>query len=197
MIQRLVIAAILVTQVVLAGYELVASYDTLERQVALTLTNVFTIGAFLLVSRFLRRQFGITLHWVVLVILAAAVWLDALGNFQYLYGRFWWWDRLTHATGGLAVTAGVAFVTFAVWNAGRFKISWRVANLYAFCLAQTVGALYEVSEWLGDEWFGTHRVGGSFDSPRDLMFNMLGGLVVIVCAAWWRMRHRAVRTDAK
>lgn len=196
MMQRIMVVAVLVLQLGLLGYELVAEYDTSVRQVALGLTNLAAIGGYLFAARFLLRRYGIVLHWVVLVVIAAAVWLDALGNFQHFYGSIWWWDRLTHAVGGLAVTAAIAIVIFSLWNAGRLNVSWRVANLYALALAQSLGAVYEISEWVGDLWFGTHRVGDRFDSPRDLFFNMLGGLLVLGVAAWWRMRRRATRSDA-
>lgn len=195
MMQRIATIVLLTAQAILVWYELIADYDTVGRQVALTVTNLSSVALWLVISRFLRRRYGIVLHWVVLFIICAGIWLDALGNFQHFYGSLWWWDRLTHAVGGLAVTAAVAIVTFSLWNAGRLKISWRVANLYAFSLAQTLGAIYEVSEWVGDVLFATHRVGDHFDSPRDLFFNMLGGLIVIAVAAWWRLRHRATRTD--
>lgn len=195
MIQRLMVASLLVLQGLLAAYELVARYDTGVRQVALTVTNLSTVLIFLLVYRYLRRSYGITLPWIVFLIVCASVWLDALGNFQHFYGTYWWWDRLTHTTGGLAVTAGIMAVCTSLWTAGRFRVSWRSVNLYAFSLAQTLGAIYEISEWLGDVMFGTRRVGGPFDSPRDLFFNMLGGALVFLAAAWWRARHRAIQDD--
>lgn len=192
MIQRIAITIILTAQLVLFAYELVAHYDTTGRQIALAITNVASVALYLLVQRFLRRRYGITVHWMVLLIIAASVWLDAIGNFQHFYARLWWWDRLTHAVGGLAVTVGLYVVTVALWQAGRIRVSWRVLNLYAFSLAQVLGALYEVSEWIGDELFATARVQGPFDAPRDLFFNMLGGAIVVVLGSWWHARHRAV-----
>ncbi|MBI4089826.1 MAG: hypothetical protein HY421_00320, partial [Candidatus Kerfeldbacteria bacterium] len=181
----------------LLWYELLAQYDTRGRQNALAVTNLVVVLIYYLVQRYVRLRYGIILPWIVLVVLSASVWLDAIGNFQHFYARFWWWDRLTHAVGGLAATVGVYAVAVAVWRAGRLNVSWRVLNLYAFCLAQTLGALYEVSEWIGDELFSTHRVQGVFDGPRDLFFNMLGGLVVLLIGAWWRIRHRAVQASSR
>lgn len=192
MIQRVITTVIMAAQVILLAIELVTKYDTNGRQLALALTNVVTVGLYLAVGRIAHRRYGITLHWVVLVIIAASVWLDALGNFQHWYAQYWWWDRLTHAIGGLAVTVGFYMVTVALWYARRLAMSWRVLNLYTFCLAQTLGALYEVSEWIGDELFDTHRVQGLFDAPRDIFFNMLGGILVLLVGSWWRMRRRVV-----
>lgn len=192
MMQRLATGIILVVQGLLLAYELVAHYDTRGRQIALAITNLAAIAIFLAVQRWLRRRYGITIHWVVLMVIAASVWLDALGNFRHFYGGYWWWDRLTHAVGGLAVTVGVFFVCVALWRVGRLSLSWRALNLYAFCLAQILGAIYEVSEWVGDTLFGTHRVQGPYDTPRDLAFNMAGGLLVLLLGAWWRSRQRVL-----
>ncbi|MBI4426621.1 MAG: hypothetical protein HY567_03505 [Candidatus Kerfeldbacteria bacterium] len=192
MMQKIIIASVYLVQAGLLVYELIAQYDSRGRQNALAITNLATIAIYVLVQRYVRRRYGITLHWIVLVILSAGVWLDAVGNFQHFYARYWWWDRLTHAVGGLAATVGVYMIAVALWQAGRLAVSWRVLNLYVFCLAQTLGALYEVSEWVGDELFLTHRVQGLFDTPRDIFFNMIGGVTVVLIGTWWRMRHRAV-----
>jgi hypothetical protein len=192
MMQKIIIGSIYLVQAGLLVYELIAQYDSRGRQNALAITNLATVAIFVVVQRYVRRRYGITVHWIALVVLSASVWLDAIGNFQHFYARYWWWDRLTHAVGGLAATVGVYVVAVALWQAGRLAVSWRVLNLYAFCLAQTLGALYEVSEWIGDELFLTRRVQGLFDAPRDLFFNMLGGAAVLLIGTWWRMRHRAV-----
>lgn len=192
MMQRLAIVTLYLTQAGLLAYELIAKYDTHGRQIALAITNVVAVTLFVVLQHILRKRYGIVIHWVVLLVVSASVWLDAMGNFMHYYASYWWWDRLTHAVGGLAVTTGFYVVMIALWRAGRMTVSWRVVNIYAFCVGQTLGALYEVSEWLGDMWFDTNRVGGPFDSPRDLFFNMAGGALVLLIGAWWRVRHRAV-----
>ncbi|MFH0828638.1 MAG: hypothetical protein V1907_00435 [Candidatus Kerfeldbacteria bacterium] len=197
MIQRIAVFMLYCAQLGLFIFELVAKYDTHGRQVALAITNVVSVALFIVVQYIVRRRYGIVIHWIVLLIISASVWLDAMGNFLHFYGSIWWWDRLTHAVGGLAVTTGFFVVTISLWRAGRMRVSWFVVNLYAFCLAQTLGALYEVSEWIGDTLFVTHRIGNGFDTPRDLFFNMLGGLIALAVAYLWRMRYRAVNTHAE
>jgi hypothetical protein len=192
MTQRLAIVLLYLSQVALLGYELIAHYDTHVRQIALAITNVAVVALYIVVQHVLRKRYGVVVHWVVLLLIVASLWLDAMGNFLHYYAGYWWWDRLTHAAGGLAVTAGFYVVTIALWRAGRMKVSWFVVNVYAFCVGQTLGVVYEITEWLGDMWFNTHRVGGPFDSPRDLFFNMAGGLLALIIGAWWRVRHRAV-----
>lgn len=161
----------LAAQVILLMIEVATRYDTNGRQGALALTNIMAIVAVLLWDRSLSRK-GIRLSAITLLCVAAAVWLDALGNFQHWYGAYWWWDRITHAMGGMALSA----LLIDVWRAKANTLAGAVWT--GFVWGQFVGALYEISEYLGDLWFNTHRIGGSFDSPRDLMFNLAGGLIV-------------------
>ncbi len=166
-------------QAVLLGLEVVLRYDTVVRQSALVLTNVATTIGLLLIDRRLRRA-GSSLSVVTAITVIAAVWLDALGNFQHLYGEFWWWDRVTHAAGGLAVSALFMDVALARRKEMNLNVTPTLALWFGFLLGQFVAAMYEVSEWLGDWWFATERVRGPYDSPRDLFFNALGGIVIFL-----------------
>jgi uncharacterized membrane protein YjdF len=132
----------------------------------------------LLFDRWLGRRGG-QLSFISMAIIIFAIWLDALGNFQHLYASYWWWDRVTHTVGGMAVSA--LFVDLFVIQQGRGK--WTTSRMaavwFGFLLGQCIAAIYEVSEWLGDLWFGTHRVVYTYDTPHDLFFNLLGGLLVV------------------
>lgn len=176
---------ILFAQGLLAGLELFTSYDTVVRQVALTTTNVAATAGVLWLDRVLRRR-GMKLATVTMIVVLGAVWIDALGNFQHFYARFWWYDRLTHAVGGLAVSA--LFMDLAqTWRTIRnLNVSSTLALWFGFLLGQFVAAMYEVSEWLGDWWFATERVRGPFDAPRDLFFNAAGGFII-----WLILKKRA------
>lgn len=159
--------------------ELGTTYDTAQRQTALAVTNVASLVLFLAVRRALRRR-GLDLPWSVLVFIAAGVWLDALGNFQHLYARFWWWDRFTHVVGLLPVTWGVLVVLGQLETGGRIRLHKAGRALFAVGMANLLGALYEISEWLGDVWFGTERVRGTFDTAHDLANNLLGSLLAVL-----------------
>ncbi|MBI2984365.1 MAG: hypothetical protein HYY50_01955 [Candidatus Kerfeldbacteria bacterium] len=182
---RLIVFVLL--QLVLLAIELATDYDTTRRQLALGLTNVVAVLGVLVFERWLRRRGG-RLSITTLLMVAGAVWIDALGNFQHLYAGFWWWDRLTHVTGGMAVSAFFTDLFLARRTVSQTTLSWRHAVGDGFLLGQFVSAMYEVSEWLGDWWFKTERVRGLFDAPRDLFFNLVGGLLVVIF--FWRSKGR-------
>lgn len=170
---------IVLAQLVLLGVELLTHYDTTVRQFALAITNVVATGAIVLVDRWLRRQGG-QLSWVTMALVAGAVWLDALGNFQHLYAGFWWWDRLTHTVGGMALSAGFIDLFQAQRGTGHLQAGWLWAAWMGVLVGQLLGSLYEISEWLGDLWFKTERVRGPYDTPHDLFQNLIGGVLVLV-----------------
>jgi hypothetical protein len=185
--QRTVTISLIIAQLVLLGIELLTHYDTTQRQLALSVTNIATIVALLLVNRWLQRK-GRGLSWVTFVLVASALWLDALGNFQHMYAGFWWWDRLTHTTGGMALSA--AFIDlFLSLRAAGMQASWPVAAWLGVLVGQLVGSVYEISEWLGDVWFKTERVRGPYDTPHDLFQNLIGGILVLL--VMWSARKKA------
>jgi hypothetical protein len=190
--QRKIILLILVAQCVLLGIELLTSYDMMVRQLALALTNIATTGALLLVDRWLRKK-GLQLSSVTLVLVASAIWLDALGNFQHMYAGFWWWDRVTHTVGGMALSAGFIDFFLAQHRSKILVASETVAIWLGFFSGQLLGAVYEISEWLGDFWFHTERVRGQYDTSHDLFQNLIGGLVVLLL--FWTLRKRRVQRD--
>lgn len=183
--KRPIVWLFLIAQLALLGVELFTSYDTMQRQVALAVTNIVTAVAVLLFNRWTGRK-GKALSAVTFVLVAGSVWLDALGNFQHLYAQFWWWDRVTHTMGGMALS-GMFIDLFLALRAAGMQASWSVAAWLGVLLGQLVGSVYEISEWLGDLWFKTERVRGPYDTPHDLFQNLLGGLAVFI--AFWLFRN--------
>jgi len=171
--------------------ELFTNYDTGARQRALALTNVGVTLVIIWLHAWLNRR-GRRLSMIVIATVLAAIWLDALGNFQHFYASYWWWDRLTHGIGGLAASA-LFIDLYLNWRSTAAPELWRMYLWLGFLVGQFVSAMYEVSEWLGDILFNTHRVQGPFDSPRDLFFNLLGGLIaatLFVIARRWSRREQ-------
>lgn len=165
-------------QTILIGIELLTRYDTAVRQGALIVTALTTSVAVLLFDRWLAKR-GMRLSWITFVLVAGSVWLDALGNFQHLYGGFWWWDRLTHTVGGMALSAAFIDLFLAFRRSGQLQAGWSWAAWMGVLVGQLVGSVYEISEWLGDFWFHTERVRGQYDTPHDLFQNLIGGLIVL------------------
>lgn len=185
---RPILYLVVVAQLVLLSVELLTHYDTDQRQVALAITNLVSLGAILGFDRWLRKKGG-QLSVTSCLLVVAAVWLDALGNFQHLYAGFWWWDRLTHTIGGMALSAGFIDFFLSYQAAGKLKAGWTWTAWMGFLVGQLLGSMYEISEWLGDMWFHTERVRGPYDTPHDLFQNLVGGLLVVLLLRLFRKQH--------
>lgn len=129
---------------------------------------------------------GHRLHWIVWIIIVAALSLDAFGDFFHLYGRFTWWDQLVH----FGVSAIVAFVLFSIISAfwiDKFKFSLlfksgrlKLALLLSSTITISLSALYEIEEYIEDLIFHTNRLGPGADTANDLSCNLLGVLATVV-----------------
>lgn len=172
MSQRRSLVVIVASQAALFLAVIFIPYDPLPRRLALALTNFVVTGGIIMVDRNIRRHGGQLPLWAMLIGVAA-VWLDALANFWLLYTYVWWWDRFTHAFGGFALGIMAAQI---FWPRLKSGVSAAWMGLW---VGQTLGAWYEISEYLGDMWFKTWRVMSIYDSPRDLWFNFLGGAAAL------------------
>lgn len=174
---------VIIIQSMLLMGELIMPYDNLQRRLALMLTNIMAVVGLAIYARILERR-GKNIPISSLLAICLAVWLDAIGNFFGWYGRYEWWDHATHAIG----TSAITMVACDGW-AFRFdpQRSSGLIVWLALATSQTIAAWYEISEYVGDLWFATERVGARFDTPRDLLFNLLGALIGV---GWWWAHQR-------
>ena len=167
---------------VLLPIELFGRYDTPVRQTALAITDLSAIAILLLVGRGLKRK-GIELPAIVTLLVALDVWFDAAGNFAHLYGRFNWWDQLSHTIGTAAVAPALIAITLALQRQGKISLPAWLHWVFSVSVATALAALYEVSELIGDELFTTHRITDLYDTADDLRFNIaaaaLAGLIAL------------------
>ncbi len=166
---------------VLLPIELLSSYDTSVRQQALAVTNISAIGLLLLIGRWLNKK-GIQLPAAVTLLVAMDVWFDAAGNFAHLYGRFNWWDQLSHTVGTAAIAPALIAITIALQRQGKISLPSWLHWVFSVSVATALAALYEVSELIGDELFTTHRITDLYDTADDLRFNITAAAIAAFIA---------------
>lgn len=179
---------------VLLVLELSLQYDSLERQIALSLTNVFGVSLYLGVIHYFKRR-SITLPEWLWLLVVVGIGFDAIGNFAHLYARFHWWDQLVHLVGPALIGVIVVSIFRQFQRDGIFSIPLRWHNLVVISVAMFFTVLYEISEYFGDLLFHTNRIPVLFDTADDLWW----GLVAISIVTYLSNRKSGSKslTDAE
>lgn len=98
-----------------------------------------------------------------------------LGEVYDFYDRLWWWDLSLHF--GSAIGFGILgfLLVFMLFEGDRYAAPpWAIGAL-SFCLAITVGTLWEVFEFAMDSLFGFNMMkSGLPDTMGDLIVNAVG-----------------------
>lgn len=109
------------------------------------------------------------------VFIFASVFMGEAFNF---YERVWWWDIALHGSSAIGFgLIGFLFI-FMLFDGDRYAAPPFAIAFIAFCVGMTVGALWEVFEFLMDSWFGLNmQKTGLDDTMQDIMIDGVGSLL--------------------
>jgi len=182
------------------NYLKILQFNTQYTWLGLVITAVFTLAVLEITAYKYKQKKGHYLHWSVWIIITIALSLDAAGDFFHLYGNIAWWDQVVHYFNSVII----CFTLFAVINAfyvDKFKFSLllkegrlKLALFLSATSTVSLGALYEMEEYLEDVFFHTNRSGLGTDTANDITMNLLGTLtiVVVVCVYYFVTHKRKI-----
>ncbi len=181
---RLLFAGLIIFEIL--NFLKILQFNTQFTWLGLVITAIFSLALLEMIASDYKQRKGHYLHWSVWVIVTIALGLDAAGDFFHLYANVTWWDQVVH----YANSAIISFTLFAVINAfwiDKFKFSLlftkgrlKLALFLATTSTVSLGALYEMEEYLEDFFFQTNRLGDGVDTANDLTMNILGALTIVV-----------------
>ena len=164
----------------------ILEFNTQFTWLGLVITSIFILILLEITAYKYRQKKGHYLHYSIWIIVTTALSLDAAGDFFHLYGKITWWDQVVH----YGVSAIMAFTLFAVINAfwiDKFKYSLlfkegrlKLALFLAATSSISLGAIYEMEEYLEDVLFHTNRLGPGTDTANDLSMNVAGVLTMVI-----------------
>ena len=148
----------------------------------------FTLSLVTLLLTFLptiaKREFHVyypgEFEIVILLLIFASMYL---GDIHSFYARIWWWDLMLHALSGVIIAA-IGFSLVDILN-GEEKLAVELSPafvaVFSFGFALSLGALWEIYEFLMDSLFGLNmQKSGLIDTMWDLIVDALGALLVSV-----------------
>ena len=181
---RLLFAGLIIFEIL--NFLKILQFNTQFTWLGLVITSIFILALLEITAYKYRQKKGHYLHWSIWIIVTTALSLDAAGDFFHLYHKLCWWDQTVH----YSVSAIMAFTLFAVINAfwiDKFKYSLllkegrlKLALFLATASTVSMGALYEVEEYLEDIFFHTNRLGPGTDTANDLSLNILGAITTVI-----------------
>jgi hypothetical protein len=168
-----------------------------ERQWPLAFVALLTFGLTLLPSPLFRRL-GIRLPTSFLVCIVSFIFATIfLGEAFDFYNRYWWWDVVLHAGSALGFgLVGFLFV-FTLFEGDRYAApAWALA-LIAFCMAVTIGALWEIFEFGMDQIFGMNmQKSGLIDTMGDLIVDVIGATIGALAGFFYLKERRLAGVTA-
>ncbi|GGE47050.1 hypothetical protein [Actibacterium pelagium] len=127
------------------------------------------------ISRRLGVQLPVQLLALITLFIFATLFLGEVWDF---YGRYWWWDVVLH--GGSAMAFGLMGVVFVLllFEGDRYAAPPFAMSVLAFCVAISIGASWEVFEFLMDQIFGLNmQKSGLMDTMWDMIVDMIGAFI--------------------
>lgn len=104
-----------------------------------------------------------------------------MGEAFDFYERFWWWDLVLHGSSAVGFGLFGFLFVFMLFEGDRFAAPPSALAFVSFCLAMTVGALWEVFEYTMDQTFGLNmQKSGLDDTMGDLMVDAFGATLAAI-----------------
>lgn len=122
-----------------------------------------------------------------------------LGEINYFYHRFWWWDIFLHSLSGIIVTD---FAFSLIYTLNQHKnistfVSPAFSALFAFSFAMCIAALWEIFEFSMDQILGLNmQKSGLIDTMVDIIvFAITASLYAIAGYVYFKNEEKLNKLD--
>ncbi len=139
---------------------------------------------------------------IVIVLFAyGGVFLGGVGEF---YLKYWWWDSLLHFLAGIGLGFAGFLILYVLYKNGRLIASPGMIAVFAFCFGLSLGALWEIFEFLVDSFLGEDMQRsrnlcsyyeklcdtrlGLMDTMIDLILDAIGSLIAALAGYFYLIK---------
>lgn len=129
----------------------------------------------------LKRDFGITLPFVLDLLISIVLFLHVGGVILNFYGMFPGYDTITHFVASVLI-GFLAFIIIYIldeyWDGLHMDVYGMAFLVVIFAMA--MGVVWELFEWGTDLLLGTHEQWGLQDTMKDLLVDTVAGIVIAI-----------------
>ncbi len=114
-----------------------------------------------------------------------------LGELHDFYNRLWWWDLALHGSSAMGFGILGFLLILMLFEGDRYAAPPWALGALSFCMAMTVGTLWEVFEFFMDTAFGFNmQKSGLPDTMGDFIVNTLGAALAALAGVIYLTRGR-------
>lgn len=136
-----------------------------------------------------RLYLPFAIEFGIVVFSFSTLFLGEIARFYY-YLPFW--DKFTHFQSGLLLGAS-GYVLVYILNEHKkinLGLSPAFVSIFAVTFSLAIGAGWEIFEFAGDSFFGSHWQPDNADTMWDLIADVGGALIISVIGYFWMHRHK-------
>lgn len=125
------------------------------------------------------RRLSITLPRPYLVATTLFIFASIfLGEAFDFYEAIWWWDLILHTSSAIGFGLFGFLFVFMLFDGDRYAAPPLALSFLAFCVAVTLGSIWELFEFFMDQVFGMDmQKSGLVDSMTDMILNIFGAAI--------------------
>jgi len=134
---------------------------------------------------YVRARHDINIPVMLMVLVFAALQVDALGNYFHMYGRKFGpmqYDEFSHMAVQILITPIIIWLVRRALDRLGHKVSLGIAALFAITMMFSISAAYEIIELWDEVYFGGQRIWSKYDTANDLQWDLCGILIGTVLA---------------
>lgn len=142
-----------------------------------------------------RKRHSINIPIALLVLVFAALQVDALGNYFRMYGRQFGpmrYDEFSHMAVQVLITPIIVWLVRQGLQRAGHNVTLGLAGVFAVTIMFSLAAAYEIIELWDELYFGGQRIWSKYDTANDLQWDLCGIVVgTLIAVPLLKARDRA------
>jgi len=132
-----------------------------------------------LIPLMVKRRFNVTLAWELNFLIVLSLYIHVSGNVLGRYRLFYpFYDKAAHLISSITVAA-LGFVAAVILDQyTEIKLNRYLIAFFVVIFTMAMGAVWEISEFLSDQFLGTQMQVDLEDTMYDLIFDLVGGIII-------------------
>lgn len=129
---------------------------------------------------YVRLRHGVKIPPVLLLLVLAALEVDALGNYFYMYGQQFgpvMYDEFAHVAVQALTAPLIVWLTREGFVRFGYRLPLGLITVFSITLLFSITGFYEIIELWDELYFGGQRIWSKHDAPNDLQWNLAGIII--------------------